>query len=88
MNLKKISTLGKTITKAEQRTILGGNVDELSPGTGSCAAFRPCTIPGDHDDTCEGGDIVRNVSKDEAKAFVASGGRWCCEGCGGASWYY
>jgi len=85
--LAKISILGKTLSKKEQRTILGGNVDELVEGTGSCAAFIPCNIPGRHDDSCGGGEIVRNLSKAKAQALVVNGGRWCCEGCGTASWY-
>ena len=88
MVLAKISMLGKIVSKKEQRTILGGNVDELSPGTGSCADFAPCPLPGTHDSTCQGGKFIKDVSKAEAQAHVANGGRWCCEGCSGASWFY
>lgn len=87
MMLAKISMLGKTLSKKEQRTILGGNVDELVEGTGTCAAFAPCTLPGKHDDTCGGGEFIRDVSRAEAQAHVANGGHWCCEGCSEASWY-
>lgn len=88
MMLEKISMLGKTLSKKKQCAILGGNVDELSPGTGSCAAFRPCRQPGPHDDTCEGGKLEKNMSKADAQAYVSNGGSWCCESCSDASWYY
>jgi len=70
------------LTKTEQNTVIAGT------GTGTCSAFIPCTIPGDHDDSCGGGQYTHNVSKKEAKAFVVNGGRWCCEGCSTASWMH
>ncbi|WP_420574016.1 hypothetical protein [Kordia sp.] len=80
--------MGKVLSKTEQLAILGGSVDEFQQGTGTCTAFAPCKKPGKHDDSCGGGDYIRDVSKAEAQAHVANGGHWCCEGCSTASWYY
>ncbi|AXG71815.1 hypothetical protein KORDIASMS9_04073 [Kordia sp. SMS9] len=88
MQLEKILKLGKTLSKTEQRTILGGTTDELNEGTGTCAAFAPCRIPGKHDSTCQGGKLIKDVSRAEAEAHVVNGGHWCCEGCSAASWYH
>lgn len=81
--LKNILTLeGITIlSKQEQNTIIAGT-------TGTCSAYIPCNLPGEHDDSCGGGQYKINVTKSEAQAFVAGGGRWCCESCDTASWAY
>lgn len=77
--LKEINKLGKILNRTEQQNINGGS--------GSCAAFVTCKIPGKHTDACGGGELIKNVSKEKAKSLVSSGGRWCCEGCNTASWF-
>ncbi len=80
--LNEILAFGRILSKTEQKSVTGGGVQ-----SGSCAAIIPCTIPGRHDDTCGGGDLVFDVSKEEALSHVSNGGRWCCESCSSASWY-
>jgi hypothetical protein len=83
--LKNILSLdGVTVlNKNQQKAVNGG----LANGSGTCAAFVPCSLPGEHDDSCGGGSYVYNVSKSEAQAHVANGGYWCCDSCSSASWY-
>lgn len=94
LNLEGVAVL----TKEQQINLTGGNyaISDIglsaSAGTGTCAFYIPkCTAPGEHGPQCnygQGSIVVRNVDKKTAQGGAAAyGGKWCCDSCGGASWY-
>lgn len=96
--MKKLTALGKELTKQEQKQILGGL---MAGGGGTCAAYLPNGfasgtnwggaggVPFSNMTFSNGTYTVYGVSKGVAMAQVEQmGGRWCCDSCITASWYH
>ncbi len=79
--MKMLANLGKSLSKAEQRKIIGGN----APSGGTCAYMLP---NGNASGT--GPIVTYNVSSSTAQTMIAGvpGAHYCCDSCSQASWYH
>lgn len=93
-----MKTLSLEMLRLNSDEILGRNQMKNISGGGSCGAYLPSgSSAGDHNfesnhaslESSDSGQVFRGLSFGDAQALTSgvSGARWCCDGCGSASWY-
>lgn len=88
LEMLRLST-NEILERSQMKKITGG---------GGCGAYLPSgSSPGNHTfesqnaslESSDSGMVFRNLSYQDAQDIISGipGARWCCDGCGTASWY-